>query len=171
MFNLTPWASKRLPIHREEQHPIYSLQRDMNRLFDNFFREQGGLWEGFGEFPSRTTEHLWNDVTPRIDMSETDKELLLKVDLPGMTEKDVDISLNRDVLTISGEKKQEKEQNEKGWYRMERQYGSFSRSIPLPYEIETDRAEALYKNGVVTIKLPKLVTQSKSTKSIPIKSN
>lgn len=170
MFNLIPWTSKRVPIHREEQHPVYSLQRDMNRLFDDFFRGQGQLWEGFGEFPSLGREHFWSDATPRIDMSETDKELLIKVDLPGMTEKDVDISLNHDVLTISGEKKQEKEQNEKGWYRMERQYGSFSRSIPLPYEIETDKAEALYKNGVLTVKLPKSVTQMKSSKSIPVKS-
>ncbi|MBX9692306.1 MAG: Hsp20/alpha crystallin family protein [Cyanobacteria bacterium] len=103
-------------------------------------------------------------------MSETDKELLIKVELPGMTEKDLDISITGDLLTISGEKKQEKEETEKGWYRMERQYGSFSRSIPLPYEIDRDKAEALYKHGVLTVKLPKSAAQQKSAKSIAVKS-
>lgn len=167
MFNLAPW-SKRLPIRREEEHPVYSLQREMNRLFDDFFRTP--TWERFGEFPALATEQFWGDVTPRVDMTETDKELLVKVELPGMTEKDIDISISRDVLTISGEKKQEKEQNEKGWYRMERQYGSFSRSIPLPYEIESDKVEALYKNGILSIKLPKSAMQQKATKSITVKS-
>lgn len=167
MFNLLH-RSKKLPIRREEGHPVLSLQQEMNRLFEDFFRAPN--WESFGEFPALSTEHFWGDVTPRIDMSETDKELLVKVELPGMTEKDVDISINRDMLTISGEKKQEKEQSEKGWYRMERQYGSFSRSIPLPYEIESDKAEALYKDGILSIKLPKSAVQQKATKSIPVKS-
>jgi len=167
MLNLTPWASKRMPVRREEEHPVYSLQHEMNRLFDDFFRAPA--FERFAEFPALHNEQFLGDVTPRIDMSETDKELIVKVDLPGMTEKDVDISITQDALTISGEKKQEKEHTEKGWYRMERQYGSFSRSIPLPYEIETDKAEALYKNGVLTVKLPKSAVQQRATKSIPVK--
>lgn len=170
MFNLTPWTSKRLPIRREEEHPVYSLQREMNRFFDEFFRGSGNVWERFGEFPPLYGEQQSiTEITPHIDMSETDKELVVKVDLPGMTDKDVDISINRDLLTITGEKKQEKEQNEKGWYRMERQYGSFSRSIPLPYEIEADKAEALYKNGVLTVKLPKSAVQQRAVKNITVK--
>lgn len=166
---MTPWtAKKHLPVRREEEHPVYSLQREMNKVFDDFFGARS--WEGFGEFPALATEHFMGDVTPRIDMSETDKELLLKVELPGMSEKDVEISINRDLLTISGEKKQENEHTEKGWYRMERQYGSFSRSIPLPYEVESDKVEAVYKNGVISIKLPKSAVQQKATKSIPVKS-
>jgi HSP20 family protein len=165
MFNLTPWTKKRVPIRHEDEHPVYSLQREMNTLFDDFFRAPA--FEG-GEFPTFGSEQFQN-MTPRIDMSETDKELLLKVELPGMSEKDVDISINRDVLTISGEKKQEKEQTEKGWYRMERQYGSFSRSIPLPYEVESEKVEALYKNGVLSIKLPKSAVQQRATKTIPVK--
>lgn len=168
MFNLTPWTGKKLPIRRDEEHPVYSLQRDMNRLFDDFF--SAPTWEGFADFPKSTLNKSFGDITPKIDMSETDKELLVKVDLPGMTEKDVDISLNRDLLTISGEKKQEKEQTEKGWYKMERQYGSFSRSIPLPYEIEGDKVEAIYKNGVLSIKLPKTASQAKAPKTITVKS-
>ena len=168
MFNLTPWAAKKLPIRHEEQHPVYSLQREMNRLFDDFFRAPS--FEHFGEMSSFGADQPFSgDLMPRVDMSETDKDLLIKVDLPGMTEKDVEISINRDLLTISGEKKQEKEQSEKGWYRMERQYGSFSRSIALPYEVESDKAEALFKHGTLSIKLPKLTMQQRATKSIPVK--
>jgi len=178
MFNVTPRTTKRLPVRREdEQHPFNSLQREVNRLFDNFFRGQDA-WEDFGQFPmigrfdqSPTTGPVqwFGEVMPRVDMSETDKELVVKVDLPGMTEKDVTVSLNRDTLTISGEKKQEKEQNEKGWYRMEREYGSFTRTVALPYEIQSDKVEALYKNGVLTIKLPKSAEDQRSAKSIPVK--
>jgi HSP20 family protein len=168
MFNLTPWTGKRLPIHREEEQPLYSLQREMNRVFDDFFRSPA--LEGFGQFPKSATEQFLGDVTPRIDMTETDKELLVKVELPGMTEKDVEISINHDMLTISGEKKQEKEVSEKGWYRMERQFGSFTRSIPLPYEIESDKCEAICKHGVLSIKLPKSTVQQRAAKSIPVMS-
>lgn len=169
MFNLTPWTSRRVPVRREEEHPIYSLQREMNRLFDEFFRTP--LWERFGEFPGFAKEQIWGDITPRLDMSETDKELVVNVELPGMTEKDIDVSITKDLLTISGEKKQEKEEREKGWYRMERQYGSFSRSIPLPYEVESDKAEATFKNGVLSIKLPKSAVQQRASKSITVKSS
>lgn len=166
MFNLTPWGVRR-PVRREEEHPIYSLQREMNSLFEDFFRAPVG--ERFGEFPGQSHEQFFGEVAARADVSETEKELIVKVELPGMSEKDVDISISRDMLTISGEKKQEKEQNEKGWYRMERQYGSFTRSIPLPYEIESDRAEAQYRNGVLSIRLPKTAVQQKATKSIPVR--
>lgn len=166
MFNLTPWGVRR-PARREEEHPIYFLQREMNSLFEDFFRAP--VWERFGEVPGHSHEQFFGEVSARADVSETEKELIVKVELPGMSEKDVDISISRDMLTISGEKKQEKEQNEKGWYRMERQYGSFSRSIPLPYEIESDKAEAQYKNGILSIRLPKTAVQQKGTKSIPVK--
>jgi HSP20 family protein len=171
MFNLTPWSGRKVPVHRErEQHyPVYSLQREINKLFEDFFRAP--MWEGFGESSALSGEQFFGEVTPRVDMSETDKEILIKVELPGMTDKDIDISVGRDLLTISGEKKQEKEQNEKGWYRMERQYGSFSRSIPLPSEIETDKAEAEFKNGVLCVKLPKSTVQQKATKNIQVKSS
>lgn len=166
MFNLTPWTAKKMSIHKEEEHPVYSLQREMNRLFEDFFRMPS--FERMGELPGFGSEQTFGDITPRIDMSETDKELLVKVELPGMTEKDMNISLNREMLTISGEKKQEREQTEKGWYRMERQYGSFTRSVPLPYEIETEKVEATFKNGILSVKLPKSSVQQKETKSIPV---
>ncbi|MBX9692626.1 MAG: Hsp20/alpha crystallin family protein [Cyanobacteria bacterium] len=168
MLNLTPWRAKRVPIHhKQEDHPAYQLQRELNRLFDDFFSTSP--WDSLGEVPALFGEHQYSsDLTPRIDMSETDKEILVKVELPGMTEKDVDVSISNDRITISGEKKQEREESEKGWYRMERQYGSFRRSIPLPYETDEDKAEAFYKNGVLTIKLPKSQVQN-NPKTISVK--
>lgn len=167
MFNLTPWSHKRVPVRREEEQPIYTLQREMNKLFEDVFKSSS--FDRFTDFPAFPAEMFSGELTPRIDMVETDKEVVVKVELPGMTEKDFDISVNKDVLTISGEKKQEKEETEKGWYRMERQYGSFSRSIPLPYETEYDKAEAEYKSGILSIKLPKSAVQQKATKTIPVK--
>lgn len=167
MFRLTPWAARKVPVRHEEEHPVYSLQRDMNRLFDDFLK--GSPWESIFDSAAVSREFGLSEITPRIDMSETEKELIVKAELPGMTDKEVEISISRDLLTISGEKKQEKEQSEKGWYRMERQYGSFSRSIPLPYEIESDKAEALYQHGVLSIRLPKAAAQLKSTKTIQVK--
>ena len=83
MFNLTPWHHKKLPVRHEDENPMFSLQREMNRLFEDFAGAPAGT--SFGEFATGT--HFFADVTPRIDMSETDKELLVKVEVPGMTEK------------------------------------------------------------------------------------
>jgi HSP20 family protein len=164
MFNMTPWMNKRLPVRHEDEHPVHSLQKEMNRVFEEFFGSQG--WHAFSELPGAGS---WGDLTPRIDMSETDRELLVKVELPGMTEKEVEISIHGDILTIAGEKKQEKEQTEKGWYRMERQYGSFNRSIPLPCEVDCEKTQAQYKNGVVTVTMPKADKVKSTTKTIPVK--
>ena len=167
MLIMTPWAQKKLPVRKEDEHPMYSLQREMNRLFDEFFCSSP--FDSLGGLPTVAGEQMWGELSPRIDMSENDKALLVKVELQGISDKDVQISLNHDLLTISGEKKQEKEQSEKGWYRMERQYGSFSRSIPLPFEVVSDKTEAVYKDGILTITLPKSPSQQKATKSISVK--
>ena len=168
MFNLTPWRAKRVAIHhKQDEHPAHRLQLELNRLFEEFFSTPTG--DSFGELPALFSQQQFSgDLSPRIDMSETDEEVLVKVELPGMTEKDVDVSISKDMLTIAGEKKQEKEEKEKGWYRMERQYGSFSRSIQLPYEIDEDKAEALYKHGVLTVRMPKAQVQQNSSKTISV---
>lgn len=166
MFSILPWSAKRLPVRRENDQAIYSLRHEVNRLFEDFLRTP---WEGASLM--MPGDETLGAVPMRIDMSETDKELVLKAELPGLTDKDVEVSVNHEMLTIRGEKKQEKEeQNESGWYRIERQYGSFSRSIPLPYEVDVDKIEALFKNGVLTIKMPKLAGSQKSGKTISVKS-
>lgn len=167
MFNVMPYSGKRMPIRRD-QDALYPLQREMNRLFDEFMGLQGGFFGLSPELPILNRDQL-SDIAPRVDVSETDKELLIKVDVPGMTEKDVTITFNRDVLTISGEKQQDKEESARGWYRMERQYGSFSRSIALPFEVDINKADAIYKHGVLTIKLPKSESSQRTEKAIPVK--
>jgi len=127
-----------------------SLQREMDRLFEDFFR-RGGL------------------MRPSVDVVETDDTVVVKAELPGMEPKDVDISVSGDKLTIKGERKAEKEEKGKTFYRMERCYGSFSRTIELPASVEADKAKADYKNGVLEITLPK--TEQVKAKKIPIKTN
>lgn len=162
--SLIPWrrGERRVPIRREE-HPLQILQRDMNRLFDEFFR-------GWGLSPFRLFEEGWDVFSPRVDVVETDKEIKVTAELPGMDENDIEISLSQDVLTISGEKKEEEEYKGRNYYRMERSYGSFQRSIPLPCEVDSDKAEATFKRGVLTVTLPKTAA-AQACKRIPIKTS
>lgn len=168
MLNLTPWAVKKLPLQREDEPPIYSLQREINRLFDEFVCSSP--LESYTGFSKSFSEQARCELTPRIDRSEDDQSLFIRVELPGISERDVQISLNQDLLTISGEKKHPREQNaEKGWYRTECHYGFFSRSIPLPCDVLSDNTEALYKDGVLLITLPKSPLEQKATRSIAMK--
>ncbi|MEW6117366.1 MAG: Hsp20/alpha crystallin family protein [Nitrospirota bacterium] len=153
------FGKREVRVKRNGDDPFTMLQREMNDLFDNFFRSFD-----IAPFGSRMGE-----FTPRVDVSETDKEIKVSAELPGMDEKDIEVTLNKDSLTIKGEKKEEKEDKGKDYYRMERSYGSFSRTIPLPLEVETDRAEATFKKGVLTVTLPKTAKAIKETKKIAIK--
>lgn len=164
MAGLIPWGwgRRQVPIHREtELSPFQTLRQEMDRLFDEFLR-------GF-EVGWPSAEEPFGYTFPRIDMSETDKEVLITAELPGLTEKDIELSLSRDMLTISGEKKEEKEESVKGYYRMERHYGAFRRQLPLPVEVDPDRCDASFKNGILTVKLAKTPEAQKQVKSIPIK--
>ncbi|MBF0506624.1 MAG: Hsp20/alpha crystallin family protein [Nitrospirae bacterium] len=159
--NLLPTISGRkgMRVKRDSDNPFEVLQRDMNSLFDNFFR-------GFGP---ETFESRMGLFTPQIDVSETDKEIRISAELPGMDEKDIEVSLSKDILTIKGEKKEEKEDKGKDYYRMERSYGSFSRTIPLPVEVQDNKVDATFKKGVLTITLPKSEKAVKETKKVAIK--
>jgi len=166
--SLLPWkqGEKKVAIQRTE-NPIYSLQQEMNRLFDDFFSADFGLtpFKGFG-----FSEGL-GVFSPSIDVAENDKEIKISAELPGLSEDDIEVSLTSDTLTISGEKKAEKEDKGKNYYRMERSYGSFRRVIPLPCEVETDKADATFKKGVLNIVLPKTPQAQASVKKIAIKKN
>lgn len=157
---LMPFGKKGIPVKREEYEPFTFFRDEINRLFDNFFK-------GFDIEPF---ERRFATFSPSIDISETDKEIIISAELPGMEDKDIDVSLSKDTLTIKGEKKEEKEEKAKNYYRMERSYGSFCRTIPLPAEIDADKVEAEFKKGVLTIKLPKTPEAIKETKKIQIKS-
>jgi HSP20 family protein len=120
-----------------------SLQSDMNRLFDTFF--QGRAGDG-------VRNRRWN---PAMDLVETQDHLVLRADLPGMSEDDVQIEIKDGVLTVSGERKSEHEEKSKGYHRVERAFGSFSRSLTLPDGVDADAVDASFDNGVLEVKIPK----------------
>lgn len=113
------------------------------------------LFEDFG-LPALFSEET--RFVPVFDVSETENELIVKAEVPGMDQKDIDISLSRGMLTIKGEKKQEKEDKTEHYHTVERHYGSFSRTMRLPSEVEADKVDATYKDGVLKITLPKSET-------------
>ncbi|HEY9681583.1 MAG TPA: Hsp20/alpha crystallin family protein [Oculatellaceae cyanobacterium] len=162
---IVPWGRKQVPIRRTDEYNPPSLWsdfgdplNDLDRMFERFLNLSPLLSRGLGQ-----------EFSPSLDVHETDKEFQINVEVPGMNEKDIDISMSRDTLTISGEKREEKEENAKGVYRMERRYGSFTRSIPLPENcVDTEKAEASFKNGVLTIKLPKAAEYKETVKKIPV---
>ena len=115
------------------------FHRDIDRVFDAFFGQTDG-------------GRRW---VPAIDLVEGDDHFLLKADLPGLSEDDVNIEVQDGTLTVSGERKAEHEQREKGWYRLERSFGSFSRSLTLPDGVDPDRIEASFDHGVLAVRIPK----------------
>jgi HSP20 family protein len=120
-----------------------SLQSDMNRLFDRFFDTRGN-----GSAAGRR----W---IPAMDLAETEDALVLRGDLPGLTEDDIDIEIKDNVLTVSGERKAENEEKGEGYHRIERAFGSFSRSLTLPQGVEADKVEAKFDKGVLEVRVPK----------------
>jgi HSP20 family protein len=140
---------------------IDSLHRTLDRLFENAWG--GALPSLFAETP-RT-----RDLVPRADVAEDDKSFRVTIELPGMIEKDVAVSLTDRVLTIRGEKKEEKETKDKDVYRSERRYGSFRRAFELPAEVDASKIEASFKNGVLTIDLPKTKEAQDKVKQIQVK--
>ncbi|MFZ5907189.1 MAG: Hsp20/alpha crystallin family protein [Nitrospirota bacterium] len=156
---IVPVQKQSLPARREEWNPFSLLRQEMNSLFDNFFRG----------FETEPFESRLGAFSPRVDVAETDKEIKVTVELPGMDDKDIDVSLTKDMLTIRGEKKEEKEEKSKSFYRMERSYGSFSRTVPLPTEIDTNKVKAEFKKGILSVTLPKTQQAIKETKKIQVK--
>jgi len=125
---------------------IDGLQSDMNRLFDTFFQGRGA------GSPGRQGQQRW---IPAMDLTEVEQEYVLRADLPGLTSNDVEIEVKDDVLTISGERKSEHEDRGEGFYRMERLFGRFSRSLDLPSGIDPDGVGASFANGVLEVRIPK----------------
>ncbi len=119
-----------------------ALQGDMNRLFDRFFENR----------TANGTARRW---IPAMDLVETDDHLVLRGDLPGLTEDDVNIEIRDNVLTVSGERKAEHEDRGEGYHRVERAFGSFSRSLSLPQGIDPEKVDANFKNGVLEVRIPK----------------
>jgi HSP20 family protein len=133
MSNLTRW---------EPVREMMTLREAMDRLFDDAFTRPLGLREGG-----------WS--TPAVDMYQTDDEVVVKAALPGFKADEVQINITGDVLTLRGETRHEEEKKEKAWHIREQRWGSFERSVALPTAVVSDRADADFENGILTIKLPK----------------
>ena len=136
------------PARDVERWPsdFFGIQRDINRLFDNFLR--GGV-QADESFDSS----YW---TPAVDIAEQENAYEVKVELPGISKEDVKISLESNILTIKGEKKQGKEDTKKNLHRVERSYGMFQRSFTLPSTVKNDKIDAVFTDGVLSITLPKV---------------
>ncbi len=151
------------PAGTDDDHPFYSLQNQMNSLFDDFF-------SGFDVAP-RSMAGGVGAFVPSVDVKESDKDFTIYAELPGMDEKDIEVSVTSDSVTIKGEKKEEKEDKRKNYYFMERSYGSFNRTIPLAAQTDASNARASFKNGLLNITIPKTQSARAKGTKIPIKSS
>jgi len=129
-------------LRRDGFHNLSTWQEQVNRLLEN-------------SLPGRSDSAALTTWAPPVDIYETENELVLKADLPDINEKDLDVRIENNMLTIHGERKFEHEVKEDNYLRMERTYGSFSRSFSLPNTVNTEAIKAEYKNGVLTVELPK----------------
>lgn len=182
--------TEKTPVKREERRgglvesawePLAHLRNEMDRLFDEFTsnlpwgstrRRRRGLMEPFGGMmePFSSMPFGWSTGMPAVDVVDKDKEIQIRADLPGMDEDDIEIRLSDGLLTIQGEKKEEKEEGEKegSYYLAERRYGSFQRSFRIPDGIDTDKVDAAFKKGVLTVTLPKTKEALAKVKKIEV---
>ncbi len=157
--NTAPLArrSENLPDYRRSD-PFVAFRQEMDRLFDSFFAPTRFGAAGFGGFP----------FNPAVDLTENEKEVRLRAELPGVDEKDVEIRLDGDVLTIRGEKREERADDSDRRRVIERSYGAFERSVRLPFAPDEDEVKADFKNGVLTVTAKKPPELARPSKRIPI---
>ncbi|MBC7197434.1 MAG: Hsp20/alpha crystallin family protein [Deferribacterales bacterium] len=145
---LERWRRRSISPFRD----VFNLQEEVNKLFDDFFLPT----ESGGDFP----------FVPSVDISETKNQIKVKADLPGISEKDIELTLENNILTIKGKREEEKETKEENFYSRERVYGSFLRQIQIPKKIKQDSIKAKFKNGVLEVVMDK--AEEEKTKAIPI---
>lgn len=152
--------SKNVPVTRGA-NPIAAFQDEMNKLFSNFF--------GDVSLPTWMRRDEGALVSPAMDVTENDKEFKITAELPGIEAKDVQITTSEGYVTIKGEKKEEKKEEKEGYFRQERSYGSFQRVVALPDTASFDKAEATFKNGVLSLSIPKKAGAQSKERKIEIK--
>ena len=158
---LIPWNRNRTAVFRPaNRDPFLSLQREVNRLFDN-------TWGGFDLALTSGNGRLDGSSWPHVDLVEHDKDFILTVEMAGMDEKDIDVQFADQCVILRGERKAMHDEKKDDLRCIERFYGQFERRIPLGVDIETDKAKAQLHNGVLTVTLPK-AEQSQSAHRIPI---
>jgi HSP20 family protein len=150
--------------------PIDTLRREIDRLFGDF---EGGFWSSPFRYPSFNVEPMWRRETsvsavPAVDIIEKDKAYEITAELPGMEEKDIEVSVANGTLTIKGEKQEVKEEKKKDYYLRERHFGSFERCFRVPEGVDVNTIAANFKKGVLTVTLPKTAEAQKPEKKIAI---
>lgn len=162
--SLIPWSHSRrdVPVRRAEGRGLPMWPAEFERMFEDFLsdwamtRPELPTWEG--------------EFTPRMNVVERENEMVVTAEMPGMDEKDIEISVSDDTLTIQGEKKEEREESSGEMLRRERFYGKFRRDIPMMGEFDPDKAAAEFSKGVLTVKVPRLAEAQSKRKRIEVKS-
>lgn len=158
--DLVPFRNRRRQAARDGAlSPFERMHEEMDRLFDDFLPQISERRDSGARFGALAS----------VDLSETDDALELCVDLPGMEEKDIDVTLRDGALTIRGEREDESEEKRKNYYRSERAYGAFSRTVSLPCEVDEEAIDAKFKKGVLTVHLPKTQKAKEHERKIAIK--
>ena len=149
---------RRKDLTRYSEDPFWQIRNRMNRYFNSIWDEPFGM-----------TDFQNSDVfSPNIDLSETEKEYRVVVDLPGLEEKDIELTFDRNVLSISGQKEAEKVDKDRRYHRIERYSGQFRREIVLNEDVDETKIEATFKNGVLKVNLPKMLDSIQKKKKILI---
>ena len=162
--NLIPWKKRNAVAKPEpEEHPIEALHRQMNDLFEDFFGDFG-----VPRWPARWAAGAEGLLAPRFEVAETEDAVEVSAELPGLDEKDVQVTLDSGVLTIEGEKKAEREEKKRGVFFSERSYGRYQRSIALPSGIDESKVKASFKKGVLQVSVPKTETARAHRRTIKI---
>jgi HSP20 family protein len=161
--DLIPWKKNdenALATRRRELDPFAQFRREVDQMFNGAL----GNWTG----PMNLLDRRLGSWMPQIDVRETKKEIRVTAELPGMEEKDLEVSFLDGALTIKGEKSEEHEEEKGDVHRSERQYGMFERTIPLPAEVDADKVKATFKKGVLKITLPKTRDAQSNRRLVPI---
>jgi HSP20 family protein len=159
-----PAQTRSRNLGSSEWRPLNDIRRQIDRVFDDFWR-----------FPQVASSAISpsNDgmpmAAPAVDIVETPQAFQITAELPGMDEKELDVKCSGDVLTIKGEKKDEREENKEGYYLSERHFGSFQRSFRIPENVDAQKIDATFKNGVLTLNLPKTKESQQNEKRISVK--
>ncbi|MFN3281279.1 MAG: Hsp20/alpha crystallin family protein [Tabrizicola sp.] len=161
--DLIPWARKDDVARPDsaQDNPIATLQREMNQVFEGFWNRFG---KGLGEI-----DWPWGQGEAKSDVVQTDSAVEISIELPGMAMEDVEVTVTDDMLTVKGEKKIERQEEKKGYYLSERSYGAIWRTIPLPPGTDGSKAEASFRNGVLTVRLPQTPEAQAKVKHIEVK--
>lgn len=168
---------KSLSKAAETVTPLASLREEVDNLFERFSEDWPSLPNLFGKgwtYPVADLERRLGsaklEITPRVDVSENDQGYDITMELPGMTDDDIELTVSEDSLTVKGEKQEEHEEKKKNYHVKERSYGSFQRSFRVPSGVDGEKIDASYSNGVLHISLPKTENVQKKKRSIDIKS-